>query len=186
MLLDNIVLGILIIFFLIGYKKGVISEFISFSALLFNIVLSKEMTPYIVQKINLGFNNKFYDIFVYVAVFFLTYGVFSIIIKFMLKTVMGKERLFIDKMLGAILGLTKAILITILILLVLTVISKFDVKAAKVLNESKIYGISDKVTESTMLFLPTEIKDMLEKFEYESEIEKAIEKSLGGKTNEKN
>lgn len=186
MLVDNITLGILIVLFLIGYKKGVISEFISFSALLFNIVLSKEMTPYIVQKINLSLNNKFYDIFVYVGVFLFTYVVFTVLIRFMLKTVRGNERLFIDKIVGALLGLTKALFVNILILLVLTVISKFDEKVAKELNESKIYKISNKFTESTILFLPTEIKEMVEKFEYESEIEKAIEKSLGGKTDEKN
>ena len=104
----------------------------------------------------------------------------------MLRTIRGKEKLFIDKITGAVLGLVKAVFINVLILLVLLVVSKFDEKVAEELKTSKVYKISGEFTESTILFLPTEIKDMLEKFEYESEIEKAIKKSLGGKTNEKN
>lgn len=186
MLVDNFAIGILILFFFIGYKKGVIAEFISFSALLFNIVLSKELTPYIVERLNISINNKFYDIFVYAGVFIFTYIAFSFLIRFMLRTIRGNEKLFIDKITGAFLGLIKAVFINVLILLVLLVVSKFDEKIENQLKESKVYKISAEFTESTVLFLPTEIKDMLEKFEYESEVEKAIKKSLGGKTNEKN
>jgi len=185
-LVDNCAIGILILFFIIGYRKGVIAEFISFSALLFNIVLSKELTPYIVEHLDITINNKFYDIFIYSGVFVFTYIVFSVLIRFMLRTVRVNEKLFIDKISGAALGLIKAVFINVLILLVLLVVSKFDEKIAMELQTSKVYKISGEFTESTILFLPTEIKDMLEKFEYESEIEKAIKKSLGGKTNEKN
>lgn len=186
MLVDNFAIGIFLLFFLIGYKKGVIAEFISFSALLFNIVLSKELTPYIVEHLNITINNKFYDIFIYAGVFIFTYIVFSILIRFMLRTIRGQEKLFIDKITGAFLGLAKALFINVLILLVLLVVSKFDEKIANELKTSRIYKVFGEFTESTVLFLPTEIKDMLEKYEYESEIEKAIKKSLGGKTNEKN
>ena len=62
MLVDNLVLVILLMFTVMGYRKGVITEFISFSALLFNVVLSKEITPYIVKKLNITVENKFYDI----------------------------------------------------------------------------------------------------------------------------
>ena len=54
MLVDNLVLVILLMFTVMGYRKGVITEFISFSALLFNVVLSKEITPYIVKKLNIN------------------------------------------------------------------------------------------------------------------------------------
>ena len=60
MLVDNLVLVILLMFTVMGYRKGVITEFISFSALLFNVVLSKEITPYIVKKLNITVENKFY------------------------------------------------------------------------------------------------------------------------------
>lgn len=186
MLVDNLAMGILFVFFFIGYRKGVIAEFISFSALLFNIVLSKETTPFIVERLNVQVTNKLYDIFVYVGVFIFTYIVFSAIIRFMLKTIRGQEKLFIDRILGATLALSKGILINVLIFLVLLVISKFNLEVENELRTSKIYKISEKFTASTILFLPIEIKDMLEKYEYEKEIQKVIEKSLGGKNNEKN
>lgn len=186
MLVDNFAIGIFILFILIGYRKGVITEFISFSALLFNIVLSKELTPYIVEHLNITLTNKFYDIFVYVGVFIFTYVVFSLIIRFMLRTIRGQKKLFIDRVTGALLGFIKALLILVLVLLVLSVVSKFSPKIEKQLVESKIYALSGKFTESTAVFLPGEIKEMLEKYEYDNEIEKAIKKSLGGKTNEKN
>jgi len=181
MLVDNLVIAALIIFFLIGYKKGVVSEFISFSALLFNIVLSKEITPFIAGRINVTIDNKFYDIFVYSGIFIATYIFFMGIIKFMLRTITVNERLFIDKITGAFLGLAKAVLINTLFLLVLLVISKFDEGVEEELKESKIYELSNKFNDETMLFLPQEINDMINKFDYEREIEKAIKESLGGK-----
>lgn len=181
MLVDSLVLGILIVFFLVGYKKGIVAEFISFSALLFNIVLSKEITPLIVERINIPITNKFYEIFVYVGTFVVTYIVFAGIIKFMLRTITGNERLFVDRIIGACLGAIKAVIIDILILLVLLVVSKVSEKVEVQLNSSKIYGLTSKFSESTMLFLPNEIKEMIAKFDYDREIEKAIEKSLGGK-----
>lgn len=186
MLIDNLAIGILFVFFLIGYKKGVIAEFISFSALLFNIVLSKETTPFIVERLNIEATNKLYDIFTYVGVFIFTYIVFSSIIRFMLKTIRGQEKLFIDRILGACLAFSKGVMINVLIFLVLLVVSKFNVEVENELKASKMYKISEKFTENTVLFLPTEIKNMMEKYEYEKEIQKAIEKSLGGKNNEKN
>ena len=181
MLVDNLIIAMLLIFFLIGYKKGVVSEFISFSALLFNIVLSKEITPLIAGRINVTIDNKFYDIFVYSGIFIATYIFFMAIIKFMLRTITVNERLFIDKITGAFLGLAKAVLINTLFLLVLLVISKFDEGVEKELMESKIYALSYKFNDETMLFLPQEINDMINKFDYEREIEKAIKESLGGK-----
>jgi len=186
MLIDSLAVGILFVFFFIGYRKGVIAEFISFSALLFNIVLSKEITPFIVERLNIQVTNKLYDIFVYVGVFIFTYIVFSGIIRFMLRTIRGQEKFLFDRVLGAILAFSKGILINILIFLVLLVISKFNMKVEEELKVSKIYKISEKFTKNTILFLPGEIKDMLEKYEYEKEIQKVIEKSLGGKNNEKN
>ena len=91
------------------------------------------------------------------------------------------ERLFIDKITGAFLGLAKAVLINILFLLVLLVISKFDEGVEEELEESKIYELSYRFNDETMLFLPQEINDMINKFDYEREIEKAIKESLGGK-----
>ena len=87
MLVDSLVIVALLIFFLIGYKKGVVSEFISFSALLFNIVLSREITPFIAERINITIDNKFYDIFVYSGIFVATYIFFMGTIKFMLRTI---------------------------------------------------------------------------------------------------
>lgn len=181
MLVDSLVIVALLIFFLIGYKKGVVSEFISFSALLFNIVLSREITPFIAERINITIDNKFYDIFVYSGIFVATYIFFMGTIKFMLRTITVNERLFIDKITGAFLGLAKAVLINILFLLVLLVISKFDEGVEEELKESKIYELSYRFNNETMLFLPQEINDMINKFDYEREIEKAIKESLGGK-----
>ncbi len=104
----------------------------------------------------------------------------------MLRTIRGKEKFFFDRVLGAFLALSKGILINVLIFLVLLVISKFNLKVEEELKVSRMYKISEKFTENTILFLPSEIKDMLEKYEYEKEIQKVIEKSLGGKNNEKN
>ena len=180
MLVDSLVIVALLIFFLIGYKKGVVSEFISFSALLFNIVLSREITPFIAERINITIDNKFYDIFVYSGIFVATYIFFMGTIKFMLRTITVNERLFIDKITGAFLGLAKAVLINILFLLVLLVISKFDEGVEEELEESKIYELSYRFNDESMLFLPQEINDMINKFDYEREIEKAIKAGSGG------
>lgn len=185
MLVDSLALGLLFIFFFVGYRKGVVSEFISFSALLFNIVLSKEITPFIAKRINITIENKFYDIFVYSGIFVATYIFFMAVIRFMLRTIKVNERPFIDRITGAFLGLSKALIINVLFLLVLTVISKFDDGVEEELNQSRIYKLSNNFNEETMLFLPVEINDMINKFDYEREIEKAIKESLGGK-NEKN
>ena len=131
--------------------------------------------------INITIDNKFYDIFVYSGIFVATYIFFMGTIKFMLRTITVNERLFIDKITGAFLGLAKAVLINILFLLVLLVISKFDEGVEEELEESKIYELSYRFNDETMLFLPQEINDMINKFDYEREIEKAIKESLGGK-----
>ena len=181
MLVDNLVLVILLMFTVMGYRKGVITEFISFSALLFNVVLSKEITPYIVKKLNITVENKFYDIFVYSGIFIATYVIFTLVIKFMLRTVTVNKKLFIDKVTGGLLGLVKAIFINVLLLLVLLVVSKFNREVDKKLNESKSYELFTQFDESTMMFLPEEIKETIKKFDYEKEIDKAIKESLGGK-----
>ncbi|MBN1467613.1 MAG: CvpA family protein [Fusobacteriaceae bacterium] len=185
MLVDNLVLVILLMFTVMGYRKGVITEFISFSALLFNVVLSKEITPYIVKKLNITVENKFYDIFVYSGIFIATYVIFTLVIKFMLRTVTVNKKLFIDKVTGGLLGLVKAIFINVLLLLVLLVVSKFNREVDKKLSESKSYELFTQFDESTMMFLPEEIKETIKKFDYEKEIDKAIKESLGGK-NDKN
>lgn len=181
MLVDISVIFILVLFFLIGYKKGVIAEFISFSALLFNIVLTKEMTPIIIGNLEFSTTNKLYNIFIYVIIFAVTYFIFATIIGFLLRTISGKKRFFIDSLIGAILGLAKGFLIVIILFLVLLVVSKFDVKVEKEVKTSRLFEISNRFTEITIVFLPTDIKDLIEKYNYEKEIEKAIKDTLGGR-----
>ena len=186
MLVDNLAMGILFVFFFIGYRKGVIAEFISFSALLFNIVLSKEITPSIIEKLEIVTSNKLKDILIYVVIFIATYIIFAAIIKILLRTVKEQKKFFIDSITGALLGFFKGIMVNILILLILLGVSKFDTNVDEKLKESKIFQLTNKFSGNVMLFIPEEIKDMIEKIDYQNEIEKAIQNSLGGRNNEKN
>lgn len=165
MYIDIIIALILVLFTYFGYKKGIIAEFISFGALIFNIVLSKKLNPIVLDLLGVREpDNVIRNTIIYIFSFIMVYIVLNFIVRFLLKTLKRNTNIILDSLIGGLFGFLKGSILTILILSILIVLVNFDIRVEKMMTNSRVYIMVQKGIDLTKTLLPEDIKNTLENY----------------------
>lgn len=172
MYIDIIISLILILFTYFGYKKGIIAEFISFGALIFNIALSRQLNPYILDLLGVKeAENVIGNTIIYILSFIIIYIVLNFIVRFLLKTLKRNSNIILDSLIGGLFGFLKGCILSVLIISILIVLLNFNPKLENVIENSKTYAIAHKGIDLSKNLLPNDIKDTL--VEYKKRVKEA-------------
>lgn len=179
MYIDIAVLLIILVMTIWGLKKGLIMELFSLFGVFISVICTKYITPFMSDTLSLNINDKRITYMViYVISFLIVFiGLFmlSLLLKKIVKALyLGK----LDKSGGAIIGFTKGILISCIIVILVIVASKFEKESAKQLKESRTVEIALKASPSILKFFPKEVRERVEKYKNNKNIEKEIKKLM--------
>ncbi len=179
MYIDIGILLVLFFFVFFGYKKGIIAEFISFAAIIFNIVFSKKISPVIYNLLNLDEEYKgILSIVIYVVVFIAVYIILNITISFLLKTLKKNSKMALDSLVGALFGFLKGAIVIMVVMVTLVVLANFNEGIEAIVEDSYIYKGSLKIIEQGRFLLPDNIRETLEGYNDKKEVEKILKEFL--------
>lgn len=115
MQLDIIILVILFFGLLDGQRNGFFVEFLSIFGVVVNFYLSEKITPIVMERYNFFQTGEFY-IFIYMVIFIGVFFLVGIVIKLLRTLLFGVPRGLIIRLLGGVVGILKALLISIVVL----------------------------------------------------------------------
>lgn len=177
--IDLIVISILCLFIFSGYKKGIIVEFVSFGALVFNIIAAKKLSPYVVKILNINIqHNRILDISSYIITFIIMYVFLNLFTTFILKTLKRNANMTLDSIVGALFGLLKGIIVLVMLLTIVIIWGSFDNKVEGELKKSKTYYVAMEIVDKTKLLLPDNIKEIIDEYSDRKEIDEILEEFL--------
>lgn len=179
MYIDIGILLVLFFFVFFGYKKGIIAEFISFAAIIFNVVFSKKISPLIYNLLNLGAEHEgILSIVVYVVVFIVVYIILNITITFLLKTLKKNSKMALDSLVGALFGFLKGAIVIMIVMVTLVILANFNKGVEERVEDSYTYRGSLKIIEQGRFLLPDNIREILEEYNEKKEVEKILKEFL--------
>lgn len=119
MYLDILILIIIAIGILSGLKNGIFTEIISLFGFIINIMITKIYTPVVLKffkKTDTAFGNNY--LITYIVTFIAVYLIISMILVFVKKALKNQTKGFFNRMLGGILGFLKAIVVSLIIIII--------------------------------------------------------------------
>lgn len=175
MTLDIIVLIILILNTIWGIKKGLILSITSFFGLIFSAILSlnylddfyiklisltdtpytNSATPYIESFYNSMHQNQFVYIIAYVILlifFYFAIYILGLLIKMFFRLILLE---WLDRLGGAVFGLTKGIVISLVLLSLISFSSQYNRVLNKALNESYSFQYMPQISKTFWSFVPS-------------------------------
>lgn len=172
MIIDVAFLIILLIFFLLGYRKGFVFEFFGIFIILLSVYLSNILYPFIMEFFKEDTTTYLDNIKVFagiaVVLFIILFIVLNIFKRF-LKLIKLKR---LDNILGGILGIVKGSFLVFIIFVVLLLVSKTDANLRVKMKESISVNIISTYLYSYSEFFPDFIKETLEEFKQKNDEQK--------------
>ena len=164
MIIDVAFLIILILFFLLGYKKGFIFEFFGIFITLLSFYLSNMLYPFIsvffIEEKGTYLDNAKIFAGITVAIFVILFIVLNLFKRF-LKLIKLKR---LDNILGGFLGLVKGSFLVFIVFIILLLVSKTDQKLRTTMKESISVNIISTYLYSYSDLFPEFIKDTLTEY----------------------
>ena len=164
MIIDVAFLIILVLFFLLGYKKGFIFEFFGIFIILLSFYLSNMLYPFIsaffAEDKGTYLDNAKIFAGITVAIFVILFIVLNLFKRF-LKLIKLKR---LDNILGGFLGLIKGSFLVFIVFIVLLLVSKTDQKLRTTMKESMSVNIISTYLYTYSDLFPDFIKDMLTEY----------------------
>ena len=164
MIIDVAFLIILVLFFLLGYKKGFIFEFFGIFIILLSFYLSNMLYPFIsaffAEDKGTYLDNAKIFAGITVAIFVILFIVLNLFKRF-LKLIKLKR---LDNILGGFLGLLKGSFLVFIVFIVLLLVSKTDQKLRATMKESMSVNIISTYLYTYSDLFPDFIKEMLTEY----------------------
>lgn len=158
MYLDILIVLIFILSILDGIKSGFLVQFFNIFGIIIDFIVTKKLTPIVMEKLELTSTNDNYLI-MYIVVFFLVYIAIAILLFFIGIILKNQNKGFLSKGLGGIVGAVKGTLICMILLFVINSIGQKYIKLNKYINESKINDIYLNKIEYIDSYVPKQIKN---------------------------
>ena len=172
MIIDVAFLIILILFFLLGYKKGFIFEFFGIFITLLSFYLSNMLYPFIsvffTEDKGTYLDNAKIFAGITVAIFVILFIVLNLFKRF-LKLIKLKR---LDNILGGFLGLVKGSFLVFIAFIILLLVSKTDQKLRTTMKESISVNIISTYLYSYSDLFPEFIKDTLTEYKQNNDEKK--------------
>lgn len=182
MYIDIILGAIILVLTLIGFKKGIVIEFLSLMGLIFNIIVSKKLTPVISDYFKVTSDNaRSNQIITYSLIFFIIFVIIFIIIHFIKKIVKKSLDSITDRMIGALVGFIKGCLVSVVLLVIVVLASNFHKDVKTQLRNSYSYKIYGKVEDIVIKILPDDLMETIKKITNQESIKESIKKALDGR-----
>lgn len=157
----DIVIAIILIFAVIeGIKDGFLMQFFSIFGVIIDFVVAKKLTPIAIEKMGLSNTDNNY-LLTYIGVFIGSYIVISILMFFIGIVLKAQSKGFISRILGAVFGLGKGVLIGIIVLFVFNYASQRYSKLDKYSEGSEINKIFLEKSYLLEDYMPKELKSKL-------------------------
>ncbi|MGM0508533.1 MAG: CvpA family protein [Fusobacteriota bacterium] len=179
MYIDIVLLGIIILFTVLGIKKGLIFEFFSLFGILVAVLLSKKVINIISPTLEAKFGeSQIGFIITYVGVFIGIYIILFLILlvvkKFFEKILLG----WIDRLGGGIVGFLKGFVISLVIMIIVTLISNFNNEWRNYIQKSYSSKVIAKVIPYLKSFFPSDININMQEFTDDTLIKGTLEDVL--------
>ncbi len=172
MIIDVAFLIILILFFLLGYKKGFIFEFFGIFITLLSFYLSNMLYPFVsaffTEDKGTYLDNAKIFAGITVAIFVILFIVLNLFKRF-LKLIKLKR---LDNILGGFLGLVKGSFLVFIVFIILLLVSKTDQKLRTTMKESISVNIISTYLYSYSDLFPEFIKDTLTEYKQNNDEKK--------------
>lgn len=175
MYLDILILIIFILGIFSGIKNGIFVEIISVFGFAVNLLITKIYTPVVLKflkRSDASFENNY--IITYIVTFITVYLVVSMILVFVKKAFKGLKKGFFNKTMGGIVGFVKALIVSLVIILVYTYSIKLVPSLEKYSQGSSAISIFYEIVPTFETYIP----DILVEDFNKNATKKIIEKNI--------
>lgn len=175
MQLDILILVILVFGILTGLRNGIFIEIISVFGFAVNVLAAKIYTPValrFLKRADATFENNY--LITYVVTFVTVYLFVSMILLFVKKAFRGVKSGFFNRLMGAIAGFFKGLIVCLVILLVYTYSTKLAPSLEKYSQDSQAIEIFYEILPTFENYVPSILVDDFNKNATKKIIEKKI------------
>lgn len=174
----DIIITIILFFYLIsGFTLGFFVEFISIFGLIGVFLGSSYMTPILVESLK-SYYPAINQTKGYIIVFVLLYCLLIFIVKYINKILIGQEKNAINRIGGGVLALIKGIVISLILISILLLVSKFNNTVKKQTDASKVVEFYNKVEIYIYQYIPEELKGKMDDIKEKETVDSYIKKIL--------
>ena len=174
----DIIITIILFFYLIsGFTLGFFVEFISIFGLIGVFLGSSYMTPILVESLK-SYYPAINQTKGYIIVFVLLYCLLIFIVKYINKILIGQEKNVINRIGGGVLALIKGIVISLILISILLLVSKFNNTVKKQTDASKVVEFYNKVEIYIYQYIPEELKGKMDDIKEKETVDSYIKKIL--------
>ncbi|MBC2855894.1 MAG: CvpA family protein [Cetobacterium sp.] len=160
MYLDIVVAAILFLTVIFGLKNGFFIEFFSIFGIVINFILAKKATPLIMERVGILNDNSNY-IMVYIGTFWALYLVLGILMYLTTIIFRTQRKSPANRVLGAVLGFGKGLILTIALLFVFNFFSSRYTNLEKYSNGSKTNKVFLENITHIESYVPEEFKEKI-------------------------
>ena len=169
MVIDIVFLLIILLFFILGYRKGFVFEFFGIFIVILSIYLAGFLFP-VAEKLFVSGDDVFvqrFKIFMYLlaAVFIILFVILNLFKKF-LKLIKLKR---LDNILGGLLGLLKGSLVVFVAFIVILLVSKTNENVKKATKESMSVNLISSYLYAYSEIFPGFIRDFFTTYKDEND-----------------
>lgn len=179
MYLDILILVIFILGIFSGIKNGIFIEIISVFGFAINLLITKLYTPVVLsflKRSDGSFENNY--VITYIVTFITVYLVVSMILVFVKRAFRGLKKGFFNKMMGGIAGFIKALIVSLVIILIYTYSTKLVPSLEKYSQGSSAISIFYEIIPNFESYIPEILVEDFNKNATRKIIEKNINTML--------
>lgn len=179
MYLDILILVIFILGIFSGIKNGIFIEIISVFGFAINLLITKLYTPVVLsflKRSDTSFENNY--VITYIVTFIIVYLVVSMILVFVKRAFRGLKKGFFNKMMGGIAGFIKAVIVSLVIILIYTYSTKLVPSLEKYSQGSSAISIFYEIIQNFESYIPEILVEDFNKNATRKIIEKNINTML--------
>lgn len=160
MYLDILVFIIIVMSILDGIKDGFLIQFFNIFGLFIDFYFAKRLTPVVMEKFDLNATGPNYLI-MYIVTFFIVYIAIAIALLILKMILKAQSTSLVSRVLGGAFGTAKGFLVAAIVLFVFNFVSQRYGVLEKYGNDSKANTFFLKESENLNNYLPTQVKNEL-------------------------
>lgn len=181
MYIDIALAVIILLFIIMGFRRGILVEFLSLFGLLFNIALSKKLTPVIFAQLKTSNNGEAASMIIYGVVFFITFIVISFLLRIIKKGLKKSFNNKIFKALGALIGVIKGLILMSIVVYVCIFLASYNKSVEEQVQTSLAVRTYQEISAAVLPMLPEDVSEFIRTYTDKEKMKKALKESLDKK-----
>lgn len=181
MYIDIALAVIILLFIIMGFRRGILVEFLSLFGLLFNIALSKKLTPIVFAQLKTSNNGEAASMIIYGVVFTVTFVVVSFLLKIIKKGLAKSFNNKLFKVLGALVGVIKGLILMSIVVYACIFAANYSKAVEEQVKASISVSTYQEVSVAILPMLPEDVAELIKTYTDKEKMKKALKESLDKK-----